>query len=135
MLVEAGCEFSLTAIRRWLRLTATPIHHEWLAAVRDYTMYINLHVQIRPEWYNQSYIMADIRRLFARTRLPDPTSQRVRSLRAASAVIPMTLPLPLPTQQPILGLLGLPLLPFQDVSGGMGYDVALQLIQQALFRM
>jgi hypothetical protein len=132
MLVEAGCNFSLTAIRRWLRMTpATPIHHEWLAAVRDYTMYINLHVQIRPEWYNQSYIMADIRSLFARTHLPDPTSQRVRSLRAVALPPPLTIP----AQQPILGLLGLPLLPFQDVSGGMGYDLALQLIQQALFRM
>jgi len=132
MLVEAGCDFSPAAIRRWLRSTPiTPLHRDWLAMVRDYTMYINLHVQIRPEWHNQSYIMADIRRLYARTRLPDPTSQRVRSLRLVAAAPPQIV-LPPP------GLLGLSLLPLQapqDVSGGMGYDLALQLIQQALFRM
>jgi hypothetical protein len=148
MLVEAGCDFSPAAIRRWLRATpATPLHREWLTMVRDYTMYINLHVQIRPEWYNQQYIMADIRRLYARTRLPDPTSQRMRDLRAAAAVAaapahPILL-------QPPAGLLGLSMLPIQPVvmdvsgggiltageAGGMGYDLAIQLIQQALFRM
>ena len=135
MLVEAGCDFSPLAIRRFLRASPqTAIHREWLTMIRDYTMYINLHVQIRPSWHNQQYIMADVRRLYARTRLPDPTSQRVRALREAA--VPPVLLIP-PAQQ--TGLLGLPLLPLGaapiDVSGGMGYDLALQLIQQALFRM
>lgn len=132
MLAEAGCDFLPAAIRRWLRTTpATPLHREWLAMVRDYTMYINLHVQIRPEWHNQSYIMADIRRLYARTRLPEATSQRVRSLRLVTAAPP---PLFLPAISSS-GLLGLSLQAPQDVSGGMDYELALQLIQQALFRM
>lgn len=142
MLVEAGCDFMPTAIRRWLRSSpTTPLHREWLAMIRDYTMYINLHVQIRTEWHNRSYIMADVRHLYARTRLPDPTSQRVRALRDVvnnvAAAPPPALLMP-PAQ---MGLLGLPLLSLGtapvtlDVSGGMGYDLALQLIQQALFRM
>lgn len=142
LLAEANCDFIPTAIRRWLRSSPqTPLHREWLAMVRDYTMYINLHVQIRPHWHNQTYIMADVRQLYARTHLPDPTSQRVRALRdlvniAAPPQIPVQLIMP-----PSVGLLGLPMMSLtlptdiQDISGGMGYDMALQLIQQALFRM
>lgn len=141
MLVEAGCDFMPTAIRRWIRASPqTPLHREWLAMIRDYTMYINLHVQIRPHWHNQSYIMADIRRLYERTHLPDPTSQRVRHLRQFAqnlAAAPPAPPVLLMPPSEGTGLLGLPLtftVPL-DVSGGMGYDVAMQLIQQALFRM
>ena len=142
LLVEAGCDFMPTAIRRWLRASPqTPLHREWLELIRDYTMYINLHVQIRPHWHNQSYIMADVRRLYARTHLPDPTSQRVRALRdLVNAPAPPQIPIQMAMPPAAVGLLGLPMLSLtlpavQDVSGGMGYDMALQLIQQALFRM
>jgi len=137
LLVEAGCDFMPTAIRRWLRATPqTDFHRDWLAMVRDYTMYMNLHVQIRPSWHTRDHILADVRRLYARTWLPDPTSQQVRALRnlQQAPVLPPVQPL-MPNS---VSLLGLPLVTnLQDISGGggMGYNTALQLIHQALFRM
>lgn len=134
LLTDNNLSFSPVAVRRWLRASPlTPLHREWLEFVRDYTMYINLHVQIRPHWYNQDIINIDVQRLYARTTIPDPTSRRMNLLRAAGTGPPP--PDPQPQQLPHIGLLGLQLSPV-DVSGGqMDYGIAIQLIQQALFRL
>lgn len=149
LLTENNLSFSPVAVRRWLRASPlTPLHREWLELVRDYTLYINLHVQIRPSWYTQDMIDIDVRLLYGRTTIPDPVSRRMSLLRSPSVALVQdtllqgSLPqaaLPqgaaLPAALPMLGLLGLPMLPF-DLSGGeMDYNLAIQLIQQALFRL
>jgi hypothetical protein len=149
---EAGLDVSPTAVRRWLRETPqTKFHRGWLLLVRDYTLYINLHVQIRPGWNDEDAIYRDVRALFQQTPLPDPVSVRVRQLRTAvNGGQEESNPLltfgggSLRTLHST-GLLGLPMilhppaLPQQatDVSGGdaqMELSLALQLIQQSLFR-
>jgi hypothetical protein len=83
LLTEAGVEYMPISVRRWLRQTpVTPLHREWLALARDYTLYMNLHVQTRDNWLSQSFIHADVRRLFTRTQIPDATSTRLRTLRS-----------------------------------------------------
>jgi hypothetical protein len=76
---------SPVAIREWLRSAPplTPKHREWLELIRDYTLYINLHVQIRPHWRSEYFIHQDVRELVATTRFPDIMSQRMRMLRTA----------------------------------------------------
>jgi hypothetical protein len=134
---EAGLEVSPIALRRWLRETPlTKFHRGWLNLVRDYTLYINLHIQVRASWTDESAIYADVRTLFRHTPLPDPTSNRVRQLRMAlsgQTVIPPAHSLGLPL------LLRPPALPIRvtDASGNdpmMEMTMALQLIQQSLFR-
>lgn len=133
LLAETGCEFMPQAVRRWLRASPqTASHREWLAMVRDYTLYMNLHIQARPHWYTRDHIYGDVMRLFQRTEFPDTTSQRMRQLRAVT-----TTPVLAGGSSPLSAFLGLSLLgtPPTDISGNMDYNVALQLIQQALFRM
>jgi hypothetical protein len=135
---EAGLEVSPIALRRWLRETPmTKIHRGWLNLVRDYTLYINLHIQVRASWVDESAIYADVRTLFRHTPLPDPTSNRVRQLRASlsgqTVIPPPAHSLGLPF------LLRPPPLPVRvtDASGNnpvMEMELALQLIQQSLFR-
>ena len=135
LLQEAGCDFSPTALRRWLRQTpVTPLHIEWLQMCRDYTLYINLHVQVRRRWVSEEYIHADVRVLYARTTLPDATSIRMRTLREIAQGGP-------PLTMPALSLFGLPALTIPtavgtvDTSGNITPDLAIQLIQAALFRL
>jgi hypothetical protein len=151
LLAEAGLDIPPMAVRRWLRITPqTPLHAEWMTMLRDYTMYMNLHVQIRPSWHTQHYIMADVRRLAQRTPFTAPTSQRMRMLRgggipnavvSAAAGPALTIPSTL-MGNPLLGLLGLPIPAPPPVVGLSGenlgtisYEQTLELIQQALFRM
>jgi len=77
LLSMAGLHYSLSAINRWLSAPRTPLHNEWLLLVRDYTLYINLHIQVRPSWISTIGINYDIRALYARTteHLPE---RRVR---------------------------------------------------------
>ena len=132
LLTGAGLDYSTTAIRRWLAQTpATPLHKEWLEMARDYTLYINLHVQIRTSWHSEDRIYSDVRRLYARTTI-EPPSQRITALRNLTTAIPGVPPVP-----PMFGLMGLPLIlhPYYDSSGNdMTSDLAIQLIQNALFR-
>jgi hypothetical protein len=132
LLTAANLDYSPTAIRRWLRQTPqTQLHHDWLKMTRDYTLYINLHVQARPNWYTVERIYLDVARLYNRMTLPDPTSNRIRALRTAVT-----------HQNP--AFLGLSLLfpnSLLDVSGSgsgsgstMSQDAAIQIIQNALFR-
>jgi hypothetical protein len=142
LLANATVDYSPANIRRWLRQSpVTSSHREWLAMARDYTLYINLHVQVRPSWHSDDHIFADVRRLYSRTPFPDMTSQRLRTLRSPTdnpgGIIP-----PAST---LYGLLGLPLIlqppgMLQDVSGSlvlgsMSEEIALRLIRNSLFRM
>jgi len=125
LLTAAGLEYSPIAIRRWLRrLPQTPLHREWLTMARDYTLYINLHVQIRNNWITESRIYVDVRDLYSRTVLPDPASQRLQIIRNTSLLdVPPT----------IYGILGLPLLLQPPAEGTiLTEDGALQLIQHVL---
>lgn len=132
LLTDNHLSFSPVAVRRWLRASPpTPLHREWLEMVRDYTMYINLHVQIRPHWYNQDMIDRDVQRLYARTTIPEPASRRMTLLRTAMGPQLQTQALASTSHD----LLGIQIVPV-DLSGGeMDYSLALQLIQQALFRL
>ena len=129
LLTNAGLDYSPVAIRRWLRQTpVTSLHREWLELVRDYTLYINLHVQVRNAWHSEDYIYGDVRRLYTRTSLPNPASQRLQMLQApAHPLIP-----PAPS---MFGLLGLPLLLQPAGTDAMTEAEALAFIQSALFRM
>lgn len=133
LLSSASVNYSPVAMRRWLRQTPiTPIHREWLALARDYTLYINLHIQTRISWYDDDFIYRDVRRLYSRTILVDPAGSRIRLTRNAATTartppIPLAVtgydasmsaisllfgdPLMLPTMPSILG--------YFDVSGAM----------------
>ena len=138
LLSSAVLDYSVTAVRRWLRQTPrTPLHKEWLEMARDYTLYMNLHVQARPHWHSEDRIYADVVRLYNRTQLPDPLSTRIRSLRTAVAL--QETPITASTASSAAALLGLSLLmptSLLDISGSnaMSADSAIQLIQNAMFR-
>ncbi len=94
LLNTAGVSYSLPAVRRWFRQTPiTPLHREWLAFARDYTLYINLHVQTRDNWYTEEYIYRDVRRLYSRTNFADPAGPRLALLRdTMRRPAPLTMP-------------------------------------------
>ena len=76
LLAYANLRFSPSAISRWLsQKPQTALHKEWLLLVHDYTIYINLHVQLRSSWKSSSDIRHDIRNLYHRTTIdiPSPT--------------------------------------------------------------
>ena len=132
LLTAASLDYSPTAIRRWLHQTPhTQLHRDWLAMARDYTLYVNLHVQARAHWYTTERIYVDVARLYNRMVLPNPMSNRVRSLRAATTTY---------NHSHNSAILGLSLLfppSLLDISGNnsvMSADTAIQLIQNALFR-
>jgi hypothetical protein len=125
----------------------TPLHKEWVALARDFTLFTNLHVQVRIQWYNPDGINADTRALYNRTPLADAVTNRIRMLRAAasSALQPVQGAILMqPVLQPGLQVQSLIASPFlsllgglnaQDASGNaMNAELALQLIQAALLR-
>lgn len=86
LLAEAGINVVPVHVRRWLRVTPlTDGHKAWLAMARDYTLYMNLHVQVRPHWHTEELIYRDIRRLHQRHPITDNAGPRVRVLRDMSA--------------------------------------------------
>lgn len=95
LLDEYNVRFSPVTVRRWFRQTpVTPLHREWLALARDYTLHLNLHIQPRPSWQDDGGISRDVRRLFARTNFSEAMSPRLRLLRgdASGAPVPVTMP-------------------------------------------
>lgn len=75
------------ALRSWLQESPiTPIHKEWLQLLCDYTLYTNLHIQVRPDWHNTSFIHRDVRALYTRTELPQVSTPRLRLLRGAETI-------------------------------------------------
>lgn len=97
LLTAAAVNYSPVAMRRWLRQTpVTPLHREWLALARDYTLFINLHIQARPTWYDDEFIFRDVRRLYSRTRPADPAGSRIRLTRTlGNAGATRTPPIPM----------------------------------------
>jgi hypothetical protein len=82
LLTEAGISCTPVGVRRWLR--ASPLtdgHREWLAMARDFTLYMNLHVQMRPHWHTDEMIYRDVRRLHQRHPISDGAGPRLRALR------------------------------------------------------
>lgn len=68
VLTELRLRYTPTVLLKWLKETPqTDLHREWLKFVRDYTLYTNLHVQIRPHWVNMASIYRDVRDLYSRT--------------------------------------------------------------------
>lgn len=82
LLEDSGVAYSPVAVRRWIRTTG-PQHREWLNMVRDYTLYINLHIQVRRHWHDYAAIRADVRELYRRTPMTnaDVAGPRMRLLR------------------------------------------------------
>jgi hypothetical protein len=154
LLANAGLGFSPVAIRRWLMQTPhTPLHREWLELARDYTLYMNLHIQVRPNWHNETYIDMDVARLYARTvpntrtiirrtrppiapqgvlaGLPSALQGALTGLPSASQRAPSGTPsgtiieMPHAPQEGSIGLLGLPLM-ILDISANdiSGSDIS-----------
>jgi hypothetical protein len=139
LLTEAGIACTPTGVRRWLRVTPlTAGHREWLQLARDYTLYMNLHVQVRPHWHTEDVIQRDVRRLHQRHPVSDGAGPRVRALRDMRATPgPGFLTMPgmgaagdPAIQSLITALLGVP-----DAGAGPGPDIedALGNIQNSLF--
>jgi hypothetical protein len=136
-------QYSPVGIRRWLTLRPlTPQHRSWLRLVRDYTLYINLHVQIRPHWYSTDWIHRDVRALFNATTFPNPRPERLRLAAAAPVTVPMT------TSQFIASMVLGPTLPtppplpppsseLMDLSGADALTITalLELLQGSVFRL
>lgn len=82
LLADASVSHSPVAMRRFFRASPTTDDQRlWLALCRDYTLYINLHIQTRPHWYDEAAIHRDVRRTYASTRVDDPAGPRIRLLR------------------------------------------------------
>jgi hypothetical protein len=129
LLSSAGLHYSVFAIRKWLRQTpVTAIHREWLSMARDYTLYINLHVQVRAHWHTEQRMYRDVRLLYERTIPAEVPSQRMMMLRDTINYTPPPLPM--------FGLLGLPriLHPLLDISGSLTEELMVALIRDATFR-
>ena len=68
LLTELNLHFSSSTVFGWLQeYPATNIQREWLTLVRDYTLYMNLHVQPRPAWSSEDAIHDDVRELYDRS--------------------------------------------------------------------
>jgi hypothetical protein len=150
LLADAGVNYSMTAIRRWARQSPlTLAHRDWLAIARDYTLWLNLHLQPRRTWNDEAEIHREVRELYARTpmREADTAGPRLRALRMP--VAPPSLvrrqaltgePIIIPFRPPTTSALSL-LFPdvttILDISGNgaMSSAEAIALIHQALFRM
>ena len=125
LLSNGGLHYSSVAVRRWLRdPVQTPMHREWLALTRDYTLYINLHVQARPNWYSRDRIYADVRRLYERTTFPEVATTRMQLLRSTG----------LNADPPLLPNL-MQTYTFDLSGSAMSNNAVIQLIQDALFRL
>ena len=83
LLSEASVSCTPVGVRRWLR--ASPLtegHRAWMRLACDYTLYMNLHVQVRPHWHGNEMIQRDVRRLHQRHPITDGASTRLRTLRS-----------------------------------------------------
>lgn len=89
LIMEANHTITPNALRRWIHTQPHTLqHNEWLRLVCDYTLYMNLHIQVRSHWTSQQAIGAEVRRLYNRTDFPDGISVRIRQLRTASTAVP-----------------------------------------------
>lgn len=69
LITASNIEFhSLYQLKDWLEQTPqTPLHSEWLALVRDYTLYMNMNIPARPSWRTEDAIYENVRDLFDRS--------------------------------------------------------------------
>jgi hypothetical protein len=126
LLSEAGISCTPVGVRRWLRTTPiTEGHREWLRLASDYTLYMNLHVQVRSHWHTDEMIYRDVRQLYRRHPLTDVAGPRLRMLRSLAAHGPSPDP-------PMSNLLAM-LFGSQTGAGPNGVDEALENIQNSLF--
>ena len=131
LLNDAQLDYSPTAIRRWLQSRPiTPLHREWLSFVQDYTLYMNLHVQVRPRWINRAYIRRDVAELYGRTTIPTPARRRPLNLLPGTNLMTRLLMAPAEPRQDASGNPIPPLIQFSAADN----ELALQIIQNALFR-
>jgi len=98
--------FSPVAVRRWLAQPQTPLHREWLDFVRDYTMYVNLHVQTRARWISDLVIYDEARDLYRRIGVGHNFESQNQHINQISLSPPMiqtfTLPIDIPMDQLML---------------------------------
>lgn len=96
LLSDAGVDFSPLTVRRWLYATPrTPVHQAWVAFCRDYTLYLNLHIQVRPTWYDTGNIYRDVRTLYANTPIREPAMSTRRRVIQGQTQTPTHQPHPL----------------------------------------
>jgi hypothetical protein len=96
LLSASMLHFSPAAIRRWLAQPQTPLHREWLALVRDYTMYMNLHVQTRARWTSDLIIYAEAEDLYHRIGLAQQNNQTItheQNMNNIALISTITLPI------------------------------------------
>jgi hypothetical protein len=68
LLSQAGYFIMESVLGQWIRAEElTALQREWVALVRDYMIYKNLHIQVRPLWYGTTSILDDVRGLYARS--------------------------------------------------------------------
>jgi hypothetical protein len=102
-LLSAGMvNFSPVAVRRWLMQPQTPLHREWLAFVRDYTMYVNLHVQTRARWTSDLIIYDEARDLYRRIGIGHNFENQNQHINNISLIPPMIQTFTLPMDQLML---------------------------------
>jgi hypothetical protein len=90
LLHESGTHFTSLSFRRWMRQTPPSLlHYEWLSLVRDYTLYMNLHVQARRHWYSEENIHRDVRALYRRTPVHEALSPRIRLIQGTRVSEPV----------------------------------------------
>ena len=143
LLADASIHFSAPAIRRWARQTPiTPSHKEWLDMARDATLWLNLHIQARSGWSDESVIYDDVRSLYNRSpmRETDTAGPRLRALRTRAPLNTVIMPISQQTAPFTFGFTAAVTNSnnLVDISGninGLDAAAALALIQQALFRM
>lgn len=124
LLVHAGLEFSMLSIRKWLGQTEkTALHREWMTLVRDYTLFINLRVQVREAWVSHDAIDVDVRELYSRTVLPSATSRRLQYMSAPSVDI-------IPPADMMYGILGLPMI-LHPSTEALTEEVVTNLLEQS----
>jgi hypothetical protein len=130
MLEYAGANYSAPTVRRWFRTApVTELHRDWLRLTKDYTLYINLHIQIRPHWHTRASINRDTLTLFARTPFAGAISSRMRILRTGPT------PAPLLISQTGIGFLNSILGGEATTEVPASADALLQLLNSTMFRM
>ena len=133
LLEYAGANYSAPTVRRWFRTApVTELHREWLSLAKDYTLYINLHVQARPHWHTRSNIYRDALQLFGRTPFAGAISSRMRILRTGPTPSPLLVsPTGISFLNSILGGETVPIPTEVPASA----DALLQLLNSTMFRM
>jgi hypothetical protein len=134
LLTEAGIACTPVGVRRWLR--ASPLtagHREWLRMASDYTLYMNLHVQVRAHWHTEDIIQHDVRRLHQRHPVSDAAGPRLRALRNLATPGPGSLEAPSEPMSNLLTLLFGPRTGPAPTTTPQDIDETIERIQNSLF--